>query len=155
MASIRDRLLRLDWDRLEQSMWDVGYARTPPLLTPAECKARRYSAMEWSSVVGDILSDHIDLQRKLGGAVYFIDCGKYTKIGYTRGPVQDRLDALRVANPYPLRVWAIVKGTLDDERAFHQAMAQHRHRNEWFALPPTTRADLTKSILERNGKVYG
>ena len=39
MATIRDRLLRLDWDRVEQSFWDLGYAQTPPLLTPAECRA--------------------------------------------------------------------------------------------------------------------
>jgi hypothetical protein len=37
MASIRDRLLRLDWDRLEQSFWDQGYAKTEPLLTTVEC----------------------------------------------------------------------------------------------------------------------
>jgi len=36
-GSIRDRLERLDWEALERSLWDWGWARTPPLLTAEEC----------------------------------------------------------------------------------------------------------------------
>jgi hypothetical protein len=28
----------LDWDQLERSLWDLGYAKTASLLTPAECQ---------------------------------------------------------------------------------------------------------------------
>ena len=31
------RLAELDWDALERSLWDVGYAKTPPILSAAEC----------------------------------------------------------------------------------------------------------------------
>ncbi len=31
------RLGTLDWEAIERSLWDRGYARTPPLLTPEEC----------------------------------------------------------------------------------------------------------------------
>lgn len=31
------RLGTLDWQAIERSLWDRGYARTPPLLTPEEC----------------------------------------------------------------------------------------------------------------------
>ena len=37
MADIRSRLTALDWAALERSLWDWGYARTPPVLTPDEC----------------------------------------------------------------------------------------------------------------------
>src|SRR5262245_55085676 len=36
---VADRLARLTWEDLERSLWDWGWARTPPLLTPAECDA--------------------------------------------------------------------------------------------------------------------
>src|SRR6476659_7545720 len=34
---LRSRIENLDWPALEQSLWDRGYAKTPPLLTPEEC----------------------------------------------------------------------------------------------------------------------
>ena len=34
---LRARLARLDWPAIERSLWEVGYARTPPVLTPDEC----------------------------------------------------------------------------------------------------------------------
>jgi len=37
MADISARLADLDWTSLERSLWDWGYAKTPPLLTPDEC----------------------------------------------------------------------------------------------------------------------
>jgi uncharacterized protein len=38
-ASIGTRLDALDWEAVERSLWDHGYAKTPPLLTPEECDA--------------------------------------------------------------------------------------------------------------------
>ena len=37
MADIAARLADLDWTTVERSLWEWGYARTPPLLTPGEC----------------------------------------------------------------------------------------------------------------------
>ncbi len=34
---IQNRLTSLDWPTLEQSLWERGYAKTPPVLTPQEC----------------------------------------------------------------------------------------------------------------------
>ena len=34
---IKNRLARLDWEQREQSLWELGYAKTPPVLTPEEC----------------------------------------------------------------------------------------------------------------------
>jgi hypothetical protein len=35
--AIAERLAALDWNALESSLWHWGYAKTPPLLTAAEC----------------------------------------------------------------------------------------------------------------------
>ncbi|MGE3275767.1 MAG: 2OG-Fe(II) oxygenase [Vicinamibacterales bacterium] len=35
---MQERLDRLDWAALERSLWDRGYAHTPALLTPEECR---------------------------------------------------------------------------------------------------------------------
>ncbi|MBM4257451.1 MAG: prolyl 4-hydroxylase subunit alpha [Deltaproteobacteria bacterium] len=35
--TIKKRLESLDWQALEQSLWDRGYTKTSPLLTPDEC----------------------------------------------------------------------------------------------------------------------
>ena len=37
MADIAARLADLDWTTVERSLWEWGYARTPPLLTSEEC----------------------------------------------------------------------------------------------------------------------
>ena len=34
---MKERLQRLDWPAIEQSLWTHGYAKTPPVLTPQEC----------------------------------------------------------------------------------------------------------------------
>ena len=37
MADIAARLADLDWTAIERSLWEWGYAKTPPVLTPEEC----------------------------------------------------------------------------------------------------------------------
>src|SRR5438132_12491183 len=37
MADITARLADLDWSAIERSLWEIGYAKTPPVLTPEEC----------------------------------------------------------------------------------------------------------------------
>ena len=37
MADIAARLADLDWTTIERSLWEWGYAKTPPVLTPDEC----------------------------------------------------------------------------------------------------------------------
>jgi len=36
--TIAERLAALDWHALESSLWEWGYAKTPPLLSPGECQ---------------------------------------------------------------------------------------------------------------------
>jgi len=35
--SIKERLARLDWKVVEESLWERGYAKTPPVLTKDDC----------------------------------------------------------------------------------------------------------------------
>jgi hypothetical protein len=35
--TIKERLETLDWLAIEQALWERGYAKTPPVLTPDEC----------------------------------------------------------------------------------------------------------------------
>ncbi len=35
--SVTERLARLDWEAIERSLWDWGWAKTPVILTPEEC----------------------------------------------------------------------------------------------------------------------
>jgi hypothetical protein len=37
--TIAERLAALDWEAMERSLWEWGYAKTPALLTPTECAA--------------------------------------------------------------------------------------------------------------------
>lgn len=39
VTPIEDRLAALDWSAMERSLWEHGYAKTPPVLTPDECAA--------------------------------------------------------------------------------------------------------------------
>jgi uncharacterized protein len=39
VATIADRLARLDWPTLEAGLWERGWAKTPPFLTSRECSS--------------------------------------------------------------------------------------------------------------------
>src|SRR5947209_639890 len=36
-GDMKTRLARLDWRGIERSLWQWGYAKTPPVLSPSEC----------------------------------------------------------------------------------------------------------------------
>ncbi len=38
MRKIKQRVSELDWQAIEQSLWEYGYAKTPPLLSSRECE---------------------------------------------------------------------------------------------------------------------
>ena len=65
----------------------------------------------------------------------------FVKIGYTDGPVQDRLKALQPGTPFRLKVLATYPcdHAARVERTMHRLLAASHHDHEWFAL-----ADLTE-----------
>lgn len=89
-----------------------------------------------------------------GGVVYFIDCGEFTKIGYTREYIAKRMEGIATHNPFPLRLWALVKGSISFERAVHQTYAEQRHANEWFRFSGGAKAKLRIWVRELGGETY-
>lgn len=65
------------------------------------------------------------------GFVYFIRCGDFVKIGFSKDP-GGRLRALLPGSPHDMQLLAAHPGTERDEAALHRALAKHRHKWEWF-----------------------
>lgn len=83
---IQARLARLDWDEIERWLWERGYAKAGPLLTPAECA-------ELITLYGDEsrFRSRIDMAR------YRFGVGEYR---YFARPLPPLVEALRV-HAYP------------------------------------------------------
>lgn len=72
----------------------------------------------------------------MSGLIYYIGCAETfrLKIGYTSGPPEKRLKALRTGTPTPIYLMAIHPGTPEDERRLHRQFAVDRVRGEWFQM---------------------
>ena len=68
--------------------------------------------------------------------VYFIQCGKYVKIGKSHHSY-GRFKALQTSNPYPLRLLAVAEDADGLEAILHKQMKRWHHRGEWFKYTPT------------------
>ena len=84
--------------------------------------------------------------------VYIIgaDDGGPVKIGFTSREPADRLVQIRNGSPRDLRVLAAAEGSLDDERALHRVLGEHRIRGEWFERSDEVEAaisDLAGALL--------
>src|SRR5213592_3470449 len=88
MADIAARLADLDWTAIERSLWEHGYAKTPPVLTPDECA-------ELAAMYGDEarFRSTVDMAR------YRFGVGEYK---YFAAPLPPLVDALRHAAYPPL-----------------------------------------------------
>ena len=85
-APIATRLAGLDWAALERSLWDLGYAKTPPVLTPAECEA----------LIG-LYADDSRFRSRVDMGRYRFGEGDYK---YLARPLPPLVEALR-AHAYP------------------------------------------------------
>ena len=88
MADIAARLADLDWSAIERSLWDVGYARTPPVLTADEC--------------GELVAMYADEARfrsRVDMARFRFGVGEYK---YFAAPLPPLVQALREAAYPPL-----------------------------------------------------
>jgi hypothetical protein len=98
--------------------------------------------------------DHLDWFEKFTseawgcetGTVYFIQAGKFVKIGYTRKKdVAARMGELQVGCPHSLRVIATIAGDVHLERDLHRLFRPWRTQGEWFRLS----APGLRQIIER------
>ena len=91
-------------------------------------------------------------------SVYIIgdDTPAPVKIGFTTRDPSERLLAIRNGSARDLRVLTSCPGDLDDERALHRVLDEHRIRGEWFercARVVEAIRDLPRAILDaRNAR---
>jgi len=52
--------------------------------------------------------------------IYFIKCGEFVKIGCSSDP-QQRLEGIRVGNPYELKIIGLIDGGGEEEKRLHAA----------------------------------
>jgi hypothetical protein len=101
MADIRDRLAALDWSALERSLWEHGYAKTPPVLAPEEC----------AELIG-LYRDETRFRSRVDMARLRFGVGEYK---YFAAPLPPLVEALRVHAYHPLAAianqWEVALGT--------------------------------------------
>jgi uncharacterized protein len=85
-TDIAARLTALDWQAIEQSLWEWGYAKTPPVLTPAEC----------AELIA-LYADDGRFRSRVDMARYKFGVGDYK---YFDAPLPPLVEALRV-HAYP------------------------------------------------------
>jgi hypothetical protein len=85
---IAARIEGLDWPALEQSLWELGYARTPAVLTPDEC----------AGLVA-LYGDEARFRSRVDMARYRFGVGDYK---YFAAPLPPLVDALRIGFYPPL-----------------------------------------------------
>jgi uncharacterized protein len=118
MADIAARLADLDWTAVERSLWELGYARTPPVLTPDECS-------ELVAMYGDEarFRSRIDMER------YRFGIGDYK---YFAAPLPPLVQALRTAAYPPLAAianqWEVALGTATLHPLTLDALLDRCHR---------------------------
>ena len=81
-VTIGERLRSLDWSAIEQSLWERGYARTPELLSAAECRN-----------VIDLYADDRRFRKHIDMARLRFGIGDYK---YFRNPLPPLVRELRV-----------------------------------------------------------
>jgi hypothetical protein len=72
--------------------------------------------------------------KNLRGVVYFLQVAPAgpIKIGFTSGPVHNRIRALQQSSPHELKWLGFFAGTPKDEQAAHKLLAASQCRCEWF-----------------------
>lgn len=71
------------------------------------------------------------------GRVYFIRSGQAIKIGWTAGPVEQRLRQMQPSNPEPMEVVGVMEECdVAAERRLHRQFDDIRIANEWFVADP-------------------
>ena len=116
----------------------------PRLVRISESSLQAYRDAHRAPVAGDAIT----------GNVYFVDCGRFTKIGFTaEKDWRRRIDGLKTSNPEPLQPWAIIPGSFAMEREIHAALDAFRKDGEWFDLSGAGKAAATAIVRAKNGSM--
>jgi hypothetical protein len=102
-------------------------------------------------ITGEKLMPYID-----EGHVYFLKMTDqdYYKIGVSQGNVVERLNAIRIGNPFEiLPVGAyLVKDPYSIEKYLHKKLADFKMRAEWFNLPLHQAIAVSSKLFENSTK---
>jgi hypothetical protein len=88
LMDITKRLAQLDWKAIEQGLWDFGYAKTPAVLTAAECNQ-----------LISLYTDPTRFRRRIDMARHRFGVGEYQ---YFAEPLPPLVQGLRMATYPPL-----------------------------------------------------
>lgn len=80
----------------------------------------------------------------MGSAVYFMKCGDYIKIGYSKDDVKGRRSSMQTGSPHRIRLIATVPCVSDGhartvEGRFHTLFRDYQQSGEWFWYRPIER----------------
>jgi len=71
--------------------------------------------------------------------IYFVRSEEFVKIGWATS-VETRMNSLRVNNPHPVELIALMVGGQTEEAMLHANFRGDHHRGEWFRLSDTIRS---------------
>jgi len=77
---LEHRLGRLDWKQIEDSLWELGYAKTPAILTPAEC-----------GELAELYSDDSRFRSRIDMERYRFGIGEYKYLAYPLPAIVEEL----------------------------------------------------------------
>ena len=117
---------------LSETLSELG-ADPPPVGTPEDVfwrdHARFVASLDARLPMG---------QRDRPGFIYVIEAigASRVKLGWTARDARDRLMSLQTSSPFPLRIVAVIVGTMREERALHARFHALRimPNSEWFHL---------------------
>ena len=83
--------------------------------------------------------------------IYFIQAGEDgpIKIGFTNGPIKNRLAGLQTGSIHKLKVLFVYKGDTVTEKQLHYFHRYHRLRGEWFNNVPEIHAEIASLKIKQ------
>ncbi|HEU4683958.1 MAG TPA: 2OG-Fe(II) oxygenase [Nitrospira sp.] len=116
---VEDRLARLDWHAIEDSLWERGYAKTPRLLTPEECRTLIALYDKDAS-----FRSRIDMKRFRFGE------GEYKYFGYPLPPlVQTLRETIYPRLAVVANAWAKALGQAEEFPLSHESLLARCRRS--------------------------
>jgi hypothetical protein len=110
-------------------------------------RRREMKALRASPGVEGNALQHVDVD-----FVYFIRCCEFVKVGYAYN-VPARLKHMRVGNPFPLEVLAVLPGDRTLEGALHRRFRSQHHQGDWFRLEGPLQAFISEIVSQSPGQV--
>jgi hypothetical protein len=81
--------------------------------------------------------------------IYFIGNKELNicKIGFSNRPYR-RIESIRKSTPFNLEIFAIVEGTIQDEKIYHSKYNEYRIKGEWFKLKDVKEIGFNKELKQ-------